>query len=310
MKGKIRTDFSNTSGIWLLIFILFFAIKTEGKVLSSKKYVLSVCAVVRNEAKYLEEWIEFHRIIGVDHFYLYNNNSSERLDRILRPYLKKRLVTLVSWPDRLGPILEQNRHHWALAALIPAYENAIVWTAGKETKWLALLTTDEFLVPIESLSIKEFLNKYDEAPAIILESDIFDASQTNLFLSKKLLIESINMTTAPCNLYTAIPQIIIKPEDYAGCEWPPYQLHFKNDRQPIYVKKASMRINRYINRDCSPVVAMKHRLYLDPRQLSPQELSSILEKDYCIEDPEQAILRFLPILKTSMQTLKIQDRSK
>ena len=27
---------------------------------------LSVCAIFRNEAPYLREWIEFHRIIGVD----------------------------------------------------------------------------------------------------------------------------------------------------------------------------------------------------------------------------------------------------
>ena len=38
-----------------------------------KKYYCSICAIFRDEGTYLKEWIEYHRIIGIDHFYLYNN---------------------------------------------------------------------------------------------------------------------------------------------------------------------------------------------------------------------------------------------
>lgn len=30
---------------------------------------LAVCAIFRDEAPYLAEWIEFHRLVGVEHFY-------------------------------------------------------------------------------------------------------------------------------------------------------------------------------------------------------------------------------------------------
>ena len=33
---------------------------------------LSICAIYRDEAPYLVEWIEFHRLVGVEHFYLYD----------------------------------------------------------------------------------------------------------------------------------------------------------------------------------------------------------------------------------------------
>ena len=38
---------------------------------------LAVCAIYRNEAPYLREWIEFHRLVGVERFFLYNNESTD-----------------------------------------------------------------------------------------------------------------------------------------------------------------------------------------------------------------------------------------
>ena len=41
------------------------------------KNKLSFVAIVKNEAPYIVEWIEFHRLVGVDKFYIYDNESSE-----------------------------------------------------------------------------------------------------------------------------------------------------------------------------------------------------------------------------------------
>ena len=38
-----------------------------------RKYNVAICAIFKNEEPYIKEWIEFHKIVGVDHFYLYNN---------------------------------------------------------------------------------------------------------------------------------------------------------------------------------------------------------------------------------------------
>jgi hypothetical protein len=34
---------------------------------------LSICAIFRHEAPYLREWIEFHKLIGAERFFLYDN---------------------------------------------------------------------------------------------------------------------------------------------------------------------------------------------------------------------------------------------
>jgi len=44
---------------------------SEGSATRKKRY-LSICAIRKNEAPYLVEWIEFHQIVGVERFYLYD----------------------------------------------------------------------------------------------------------------------------------------------------------------------------------------------------------------------------------------------
>ncbi|WP_369598480.1 glycosyltransferase family 2 protein, partial [uncultured Muribaculum sp.] len=42
------------------------------------RHKVSLCLIFKDEEPYLKEWIDYHILIGVDHFYLYNNNSSDR----------------------------------------------------------------------------------------------------------------------------------------------------------------------------------------------------------------------------------------
>ena len=288
--------------ITVIIFLFFNNLGAKDFPFSykGKKYTLSIASVIRNEAKYLKEWIEFHRLIGVDHFYLYNNNSTDRLYRVLNPYIRKGIVTLIQWPDVLGPHEESDyeAHIWALSTQIPAYENAIKYAAVRETKWLALLNTDEYLVPVESAKMQKILEKYDAYPGIVFVTDVFDASKNNLAISNQLIIESRELTKPPeDSIYRHFTKLIVKPEECEGFFWPPYEPIFRDERLPIELKKGIIRINRYINRDKRYLDSIKHTLYVDPTQLTSSELSDLFDKGYLIEDKEQAIFRYLPDLK-------------
>ena len=68
------------------------------------QYYLSACAIFRNEAPYLEEWLVFHLGIGVEHFYLYENRSTDDFRGVLAPFVERRQVTLVNWPKAQGPL--------------------------------------------------------------------------------------------------------------------------------------------------------------------------------------------------------------
>lgn len=134
------------------------------KKIKKYKYELSICAIFKNEEKYLKEWIEYHRMIGVDHFYLYNNNSADAFRKVLHPYIHSGCVTLVSWPDYWSNLTEDTAYLWTIGTQVQAYENAACVRASKETKWLVFLDVDEYLVPNDGKNLlPDILNKYKDS---------------------------------------------------------------------------------------------------------------------------------------------------
>ena len=62
------------------------------------KYKMVVVSIMKNEAPYIKEWINYYLSIGVDHFYIYNNNSSDSTEEILKSFPK---VTCINYPGEL-----------------------------------------------------------------------------------------------------------------------------------------------------------------------------------------------------------------
>ena len=110
----------------------------------------------------MKEWIEFNNIVGVDHFYMYNNNSEDNYEVILKPYIKSGLVTLINW--------QQNQKQ------MECYQTCIKDYSG-ETKWLGFIDIDEFIVPKSTDSIYEFLKSFEKkAGAVNLYWKLFGTS--------------------------------------------------------------------------------------------------------------------------------------
>jgi hypothetical protein len=67
-------------------------------------YKIAACAIFRNERPYLQEWILYHFLIGFEHFWLYDNDSTDSPREVLQPFIDRGLVTLFDWPSRDGLI--------------------------------------------------------------------------------------------------------------------------------------------------------------------------------------------------------------
>lgn len=139
-----------------------------------KKYLLSICAIFKNEAPYMKEWIEYYILMGVDHFYLYNNNSEDDFEDVLAPYVEKGVVTLHNWPDIPGQISAYR--HW--------YENY-----RNETNWCTFLDLDEFLCPIKDVNLKDWLKRHQKYPLYAIYWKIFGTSGKINPEKDKLVIE-------------------------------------------------------------------------------------------------------------------------
>ena len=99
-------------------------------------YELGVVTLFRNEAKYLKEWIEYHHMLGEEHFLLYNDRSVDDWEKVLEPYVKSNLVEVIDHHAPPGMAIFPG---WQTMA----YQDGLRRSQGN-TKWLAFIDIDEF----------------------------------------------------------------------------------------------------------------------------------------------------------------------
>lgn len=107
------------------------------------RYELAIVAILKNEAPYIREWLEYHLMAGVEHFYLYDNDSEDNLTEVLKPFIDAELVDYVSMPGKVAQMLAYNH-----ATAAHRYE----------CRYLTFIDADEFIFPKGGRSIKEVLH--------------------------------------------------------------------------------------------------------------------------------------------------------
>src|SRR6476646_1530288 len=82
---------------------------------------LAVATIVKNEGPYLGEWLEFQRLVGVEHVYLYDNGSTDNSAAVAAPFLAEGFVTVIPWvfPWHLGDRRMFTAQALAFAHVIP-----------------------------------------------------------------------------------------------------------------------------------------------------------------------------------------------
>ncbi len=128
-------------------------------------YDLAVVAIFKDEGKYLKEWLDYHLLAGVEHFYLYNNDSSDDYAEVLAPYIKANVVTLTDFPGRL--------------TMFPAYNDALE-KYRFECRYIAFIDLDEFIFPKTNQSVvevvDEILSKDKNATALSINWQCFGSN--------------------------------------------------------------------------------------------------------------------------------------
>ncbi len=128
-------------------------------------YDLAVTAIFKNEARYLKEWLDYHLAAGVDHFYLYNNESSDNFAEVLAPYINENLVTFTDFPGKLMQI--------------PAYVDALN-RFKFHCRCMAFIDLDEFILPQTNRSIvevvDEILSRDSNAAALAISEHSFGSN--------------------------------------------------------------------------------------------------------------------------------------
>ena len=48
---------------------------------------MTIACISKNEGPYLKEWIEYHKMLGVDRIFFYDNESSDNTQDVLSTYI-------------------------------------------------------------------------------------------------------------------------------------------------------------------------------------------------------------------------------
>lgn len=186
-------------------------------------YRMAICAMFKNEAPWLKEWIDYHRnVLKVDHFYLYNNESTDQYQKILEPYIHQGIVELIDWdssdPSHLaeGAFMDAP---WS-AAQLGAYNDCLRTRALGKAKWVAMIDLDEFIVPVKGA--KSFYALLDQAEknkrgTVSIEWRVFGTSGVEDLRPGELLTEKLTWRSNDDHPWNKLVKSIHRPEAVEFC---------------------------------------------------------------------------------------------
>ena len=238
-----------------LKFFLFFILFST-QLCAEPKYYLSICAIFRNEARFLKEWIEYHRMIGVEHFYLFNHLSEDNYYEVLAPYILKGLVELFDWPYEL-------EHHKDWTHIQCKAYNTLVGQRRRETFWLAIIDTDEFIVPLKKETLPKFLKDYGHFGGIGINWQLYGSSHTYNIPDNQTLIETLLLKAPTDYTQNRFVKTIFQPTKIKEvkkphhCKYKKGYYHVTENKVPFPANKSltdtvsvsKIRINHYTYRD-------------------------------------------------------------
>ena len=170
--------------------------------LAASKCELAVTAIFQNEAPYLREWLEYHKLIGVERFYLFNHYSSDNFREILEPYIRDETVKLVD--------LECG-HNVRVRNIQPGVYKSIIKELQGEVKWLAIIDIDEFLLPMTEKDLPTTLRKhFDKASLIYVNWRNFGTSQKRLSHNDTRMIPNLTSCSLKSHPRNAIGKSIVR----------------------------------------------------------------------------------------------------
>lgn len=111
------------------------------------KFRLAAVLIVKDEATYLEEWIAYHLGHGVEHFFIYDNRSTDNTTDVLERFMNHGLVTLLSF-RQIGGQTDCYRHATRFF--------------GPSAEWLTFTDVDEFFVLPGTERLVDFLARQPE----------------------------------------------------------------------------------------------------------------------------------------------------
>lgn len=211
---------------------------------------VAICMMFQNEAPFLAEWIAYHKLIGVSHFYLYNNASTDNFWEVLEPYVLRGDVELFHLENTSPNVHAHNKLQQY------AYTHALGLAKNKQ-RWLAIIDSDEFICMPKNKNLPKFLQKYPNAPGLVINWVMFGSSWIEELKPGQLQIEHFTRCAPDdCTAHRFVKSIVrtkkavsvsIHLSQYRGHQEAVYANHKKYSDRHNFSKLPidKIRINHY-----------------------------------------------------------------
>ena len=126
----------------------------------------AICAIVRDQNDDLEEWIQHHRSIGIQSFYIYDNGSTPPASTVLLDLMSSGIVTYTVIPDGANGTNGQfNAYNDCLARYY------------KRHRFIGFLDVDEYVyIALQNVGVDRLLSHYRDFGGVSLNWKLFGSS--------------------------------------------------------------------------------------------------------------------------------------
>lgn len=156
--------------------------------------------IIKDEEN-LEELLTYYWIHGVEHFYIYDNDSNIPIKNRLTQFLFKKICTVIDFSG-----IDQQ---------LNAYNHCLK-NYGKNTNWLFIIDGDEYILPKKHKTLRDFLFDYNDYHAIGINWVFFGTS----FHDKKQNGFIINNYRYTSNKQDKHIKTVCKPKYVKECKNP------------------------------------------------------------------------------------------
>jgi len=128
--------------------------------MSQRDCFLAFVTRIKHEDLYIREWLEYHLLVGVEHFFLYDMDGGATLAGILEPYEDAGVVTRVPWSHFEGTRLDRKRARFRHNKSSLAHRH-FAQNFRNRMCWAQKICGDEFLYPLAGDDVIEPLRVFD-----------------------------------------------------------------------------------------------------------------------------------------------------
>lgn len=258
----------------------------------AKNEDMALVAVIRNEKRYLAEWIEYHHIVGFRHFYIYDNGSSDDPDDYLRQYIESGLVTLIPWSTFIGEFNIQ----------LMSYMHA-TFNFGSRYKWMGYIDADEFIVPRDADKVSDVIGQFQDygviwiprvnfgtsghksAPDGLVTENYVDRAVSSRFDAQKSIAQPNRLTAVGIHKAKTDGPSLDMAKTGGSETWP-------------------LRINHYFSKSEAEYREKLSRGWVQGGARDMRKKQNIFDDAEAEAKSDEAILRFLPELRRSLDNRK------